>query len=64
MICWFKNIRVENHFSQSELAKKVNVSHSTINYIECGKRKPSPELAQKLGKVLGFDWTRFFTDVI
>lgn len=41
--------------SREELARAVGVSSSTIKAIELGNRKASPELAQKLDRVLGAD---------
>lgn len=59
---WFINLRHNAKLSQRLLAKIVHCSPMMINYIESGSRRPSPELAQKLGKILNFDWTRFYTD--
>ena len=47
--------------TQIELSKKIGVTQSMICNIESGRRRPSPELAQKIGAILGFDWTVFFT---
>ena len=40
----------------------VNVSQPAYSNIENGRRRPSPEVAQRIAKVLGFDWTLFFVD--
>ena len=34
-----------------------------VNYVESGKRRPSPEIAIKIAKVLDFDWTIFYKPV-
>lgn len=47
--------------TQIELSKKIGVTQSMICNIESGRRRPSPELAQKIGTILGLDWTMFFT---
>ena len=48
--------------SQKDVANLASVDVTTINKIELGERRPSPELAKKIAAVLGFDWTRFFED--
>lgn len=48
--------------TQAELAASVGASQRTIAAIECGTRRPSPELAQRIGAELGFLWTVFFED--
>lgn len=47
-----KNIRERRHLSQMELANMVDVSKSTISYIERGVFFPSLELLVKLSIVL------------
>lgn len=53
-------VRKLKKLTQAELAQAVGVSQRTIAAIEGGTRRPSPELAQKLGGVLGFSWVLFF----
>ena len=55
-------VRKLKKLTQAELAQTVGVSQRTIAAIEGGTRRPSPDLAQKLGKELGFEWTRFYED--
>lgn len=47
--------------SHEAVAKACKISRAAYTNIENGKRNPSPPLAQKIGKVLGFDWTLFYT---
>lgn len=47
-------------YSQQEVADKVGIERSYYTKIENGLR-PSVRVAQKLGEVLGIDWTIFFT---
>ncbi|CAH1202924.1 hypothetical protein PAECIP111891_02146 [Paenibacillus allorhizoplanae] len=50
---YFSSIREQSGFrSQRELADKSGVSHSTINRIESGAHKASPETLQILAKHL------------
>lgn len=50
--------------SVKELAKKVGVSHQAIYYYENGKKRPSPEIATRIGEILGLNkeqlWEMFY----
>lgn len=48
-------------YSQQEVANKAGIERSYYTKIENGLR-PSVKVAQSLGKVLGLDWTIFFTN--
>ncbi|WP_445321747.1 helix-turn-helix transcriptional regulator [Oceanobacillus sp. FSL W7-1309] len=54
--------RKEKKLTQQEIADKIGVSRQYYNDIENEKRSPSVGLAQKIGDVLGIDWTIFFTN--
>ena len=62
MRVWLKDIRLAKHFTQSCLAQIVHISQNSYCNIENGKRRPSPEVAQRIASVLGFDWTLFYQD--
>lgn len=38
----------------------ANISRQFYGMIENGERRPSPEVAMKIGKLLGIEWTIFF----
>ncbi|MBQ9012729.1 MAG: helix-turn-helix transcriptional regulator [Bacilli bacterium] len=57
---WLIKLRNKTKLSQLEVAKLCDVTQQMYGQIENGIRRPSPELAQKLGKVLNFDWTKFY----
>lgn len=57
---WLKEKRIERRLTQKEVAKLSGMSIQMYSKIELGDRRPSPELAQKLGKVLNFHWTKFY----
>jgi len=59
---WLKNIRVKYKFTQKDVASKADISTQYYNFIETGQRRPSPEVAQAIAKVLNFDWTLFYSD--
>lgn len=62
MRLWLKEQRKKAGLSSKEIAIACGVSYAHYNFIESGKRRPSPELAQKLGKLIGFDWRLFYED--
>jgi putative transcriptional regulator len=57
-----KEKRLAKGLSQAKIARIVGVSQVAINYLESGQRKPSVDLAKKLGKALGIKWTKFFEE--
>lgn len=48
-------------YSQQEVADKVGIERSYYTKIENGL-SPSVKVAQRIGEVLGVDWTIFFTN--
>ncbi|MCI0393771.1 MAG: helix-turn-helix transcriptional regulator [Chloroflexi bacterium] len=46
-------LRVEQNWSQAELAEQLNVSRQTVNAIETEKYDPSLPLAFKIGRLFG-----------
>ena len=60
MRSWLKELRVHKNFTRKKLANVVNVDVTSIAKYEQGERRPSPEVAQRIADVLGFDWTKFF----
>ncbi len=62
MRVWLREIRMQKGFSQEKIAEQLEVTRPYYTQIEMGYRRPSPKLAQKLGSILEFDWTKFFND--
>jgi DNA-binding XRE family transcriptional regulator len=56
-----EKIRVRIGKSQEDVARAAGITRAAYTNIENGKRRPSPGVAQKIAKCLGFDWTLFFT---
>ena len=54
--------RKEKKLTQSELGEMCGVAQRTIAAYENGERRPSPEVAKRIGEVLGFPWTDFYED--
>lgn len=49
--------------SQRAVAKAIRISQSSYTMIEAGHRRPSVEVAMKLGRALGFDWWLLYIEV-
>lgn len=47
-----RNKRMQLGLSQSEVAKKANVTRQCYNYIESGNRNPSYQVLKRIAKVL------------
>lgn len=62
MRAWLMEYREKNNMTQEQVAEASGVERSYYTMIERGNRRPSVAVAQKIGNVLGFDWTFFFTD--
>lgn len=57
---WLKTMR--GKMSQREAANRVGITQAFYCEIEKGKKKPSVDVAKRIAKVLGFEWTRFFEE--
>ena len=55
-----KVLRAERNWTQSELAKALDVSRQTINAIENGKFDPSLPLAFRAAKIFGLTIEQIF----
>ncbi|MGL5900434.1 MAG: helix-turn-helix transcriptional regulator [Lactobacillaceae bacterium] len=62
MRIWLKEIRKGLHMTQYSVADMVGIKRPYYSFIESGKRRPSPQVAQKIAQIMHFDWTRFFID--
>jgi putative transcriptional regulator len=57
-----KVLRAERNWTQSDLAKALDVSRQTINAIETGKFDPSLPLAFRAARVFGMAIEQIFDD--
>lgn len=55
-------LRRERGLTQAALAQKLRVSQRMVAAVEAGERRPSVDLAQRIGHELGMAWTDFFED--
>ena len=59
---WLVDIRRSKGLSQKAVCEAIGITQPTYWEYEHEDCKPSPQTAQKIGKFLGFDWTRFYTE--
>ena len=61
---WLAKMRREGNLSQSDVAKRCTISRQYYNFIERGRRRPSPDVAKRIAAVLGFadEWYRLLDD--
>jgi putative transcriptional regulator len=53
-------IRKDRKLTQQQVAEKASMNRAYYTMIENGIRRPSPEVAKRIGAALEFDWTRFY----
>jgi len=56
-----KELREKNHFTQAELAERLNVSDKTVSKWETGKGYPDISLLEPIAKVFGVSVTELMT---
>lgn len=54
--------RKAKKMTQAELAAILGVSQRMIAACESGERRPSPEVAKRIGAELGMPWTDFYEE--
>jgi transcriptional regulator with XRE-family HTH domain len=55
-----KKLRKHREWSQTELAKKADISMNFLSEIECCRKWPYPETLQNLAAALGVEVVEFF----
>ena len=59
-----KTLREQKRLSQLELAELIGVSKRMVTYYESGARRPRPEIANRIGMILGLSkdelWEMFY----
>lgn len=59
---WLIRTRETSGMSQEQVAGSCKITRQYYNFIENGRRSPSPKIAKRIAAVLGFDWTKFYED--
>ena len=57
---WLIKYRKEKGYTFKYIAEQLEITTQYYSYIENGERRPSPQLAKKIGDLFGFYWGRFF----
>lgn len=52
----------ERKLSKNQAATILSVDRSYMTYIAQGRKKPSPDMAKRIGLLLNFDWRIFYAD--
>ncbi|RJS60152.1 helix-turn-helix transcriptional regulator [Bacillus sp. PK3_68] len=60
MRVWLKELRLQRGFTHNDVAEESNVKRAYYTMIESGSRNPSVNVAKRIAKTLGFEWTIFF----
>ena len=50
----------ERHLSKNQAAVILDVDRSYMTHIVSGRKKPSPDMAKRIGLLLGIDWHIFY----
>jgi|KBSSwiStaDraftv2_1062776.scaffolds.fasta_scaffold526841_2 DNA-binding XRE family transcriptional regulator len=59
---WLKDIRAEKGLTVREAAQTLGMSWTHLSDIENGRRRPSLELAVKIGHFFGFEAEKFIAN--
>lgn len=51
---WLIKLRKDKGLCGSKIAELANISYAHYNFIENGRRRPSPDVAKRIANVLGF----------
>lgn len=60
---WLVNKRNELGLTQEKVANKAGIARTTYAMIEQNNRTPSVNVAKRIAKALGINWTLFFEDI-
>ena len=52
----------ERKLNKNQAAQILGVDRSYFTYLVNGKKTPSPDMAKRIGLLLGFDWRLFYAD--
>ena len=58
-----KNIRLENEYTQQQIANALEISRAFYTKIELGVSNPSLKLAMKIKKVLNYPYDDIFLNI-
>lgn len=59
---WLRDARIKAGYTLHQLSDAVGVSEQSLSYYENGDRRPTPEIAMRIGHCLRFPWTKFYVE--
>lgn len=61
---WLIDLRTTKGLRPTKVAEMACISYAYYNFIERGRRRPSPDVAKRIAAVLGFadEWYRLLDD--
>lgn len=62
MRLWLVTARKSAGLSQKAVADAAGITQPSYYNIEHGERNPAVSTAKRIADVLGFDWTKFYSD--
>ncbi len=60
---WLIELRKSKSLKAVEIARELDISRARYCNIEKGRERPTIAQAKRIGKLLGFDWTKFYEDI-
>lgn len=59
---WLRDLRKAHGMSEKQVAMAIGMSQPPYHRIEKGQSRPRVENAMKIGRLLQFDWRRFYEE--
>ena len=59
-----KTARKQLGKAQTDISEEIGITQAALSLMENGRRRPSVNLAKRLGAALGVDWTLFFEESV
>ena len=59
-LLFLRRLRLEKKLTLSEVSKQIGIAENYLSQLETGHRRPSVEIAKKLGEFYKIAWTKFF----
>lgn len=59
---WLRDLRKGKGLTEKQVADAINVKQPVYHRYETGEGNPKVKTAKKLSIVLGFDWTRLYSN--
>lgn len=57
-----EGVRKQNNLTQEELSRALGVSQQSVSKYENGTRKLPVDVAKKIGKLFGVEWSTLYDD--